>query len=118
VDTTKAEDMRVQHRRRSHTRRRQVAIITDLPDSVLDRHGIALVPLQVMLTPRPRAVRFGVAQPEAPAAAHRIRAALIETYQPRDRFVSLATGVLGTRDGPGAWGIFYQVEDGGGFRQE
>ena len=311
VDTTKAEDMRVQHRRLSHTRRRLVAIITDssadLPDSVLDRHGIALVPLQVMfgnttfrdrveltpgqfyqrlrqatelpttsqpapgafiqafrdarqeadqvvavllgsnlsgtfgaaqaavraggvqgvhlvdtrlaslgvgllalrgaelaalgwageriaaeltrlrsqcgmlltvdrydnllrsgrisrgkawlagmldvkpilsfdtqgqvvpvervrgrdnlearvltlleerLTPRPGAVRFGVAHADAPAAAQRISAALIEKYQPQDCFVSLATGVLGTHVGPGAWGIFYQVEDGGGFRQE
>ncbi len=52
VDSTKAEDMRVQHRRLAHTSRRAVAIVTDssadLPDSVLDRHGIALVPLQVM----------------------------------------------------------------------
>ncbi|HEX5962121.1 MAG TPA: DegV family protein, partial [Gemmatimonadales bacterium] len=52
VDTTKAEDMRVQHRRLAHTSRRAVAIITDssadLPDPVLDRYGIALVPLQVM----------------------------------------------------------------------
>ena len=42
VDTTKAEDMRVQHRRLAHTSRRAVAIVTDssadLPDSVLDRH--------------------------------------------------------------------------------
>ena len=27
-------------------------------------------------------------------------------------FVTLATGVLGTHVGPGAWAIFYQVEDG------
>jgi hypothetical protein len=25
--------------------------------------------------------------------------------------VSLATGVLGTHVGPGAWAVFYQVED-------
>ena len=52
VDSTKAEDMRVQHRRLAHTSRRAVTIVTDssadLPDSVLDRHGIALVPLQVI----------------------------------------------------------------------
>ena len=52
VDATKAEDMRVQHRRLAHPDRRAVAIVTDssadLPDSVLDRHRIALVPLQVM----------------------------------------------------------------------
>ena len=26
--------------------------------------------------------------------------------------MTLATGVLGTHVGPGAWAIFYQVEDG------
>ena len=31
---------------------------------------------------------------------------------PRDCFVSLATGVLGTHVGEGAWAVFYQVEDG------
>lgn len=92
VDATKAEDMRMQHRRLAHRDRRAVAIVTDssadLPDSVLDRHRIALVPLQVT---------FGSS-----------------TFrdQPRDCFVTLATGVLGTHVGPGAWGIFYQVEDG------
>ena len=38
--------------------------------------------------------------------------ARVRRYQPQDCFVSLATGVLGTHVGPGAWGIFYQVEDG------
>jgi hypothetical protein len=36
----------------------------------------------------------------------------VQKYQPQDCFVTLATGVLGTHVGPGAWGIFYQVEDG------
>jgi DegV family protein with EDD domain len=64
------------------------------------------------LTPTPRKVRFGVAHADAPEAAERVRAALVQKYQPQDCFVSLATGVLGTHVGPGAWGIFYQVEDG------
>jgi hypothetical protein len=68
--------------------------------------------LQERLTPRPRVVRFGIAHADAPETAERIRAALMRTYQPRDCFVTLATGVLGTHVGPGAWGIFYQVEDG------
>ncbi|MGZ8392506.1 MAG: DegV family protein, partial [Gemmatimonadales bacterium] len=72
----------------------------------------ALALLDARLTPRPRKVRFGVAHAEAPEAAERIRAALVRKYQPQDCFVSLATGVLGTHVGPGAWGIFYQVEDG------
>src|SRR6185503_6182579 len=52
VDTTKAQDMRAQHRQLAHLDRRAVAMVTDssadLPDSVLDRHHIALVPLQVV----------------------------------------------------------------------
>jgi DegV family protein with EDD domain len=63
------------------------------------------------LTPRPRVVRFGIGHADAPEAARRIQAALVAQYHPRDCFVSLATGVLGTHVGPGAWGIFYQVED-------
>ena len=72
----------------------------------------ALAMLEERLRPRPRAVRFGIAHADASEAAERIRSALIEKYQPRDCFVALATGVLGTHVGPGAWGIFYQVEDG------
>jgi hypothetical protein len=72
----------------------------------------ALALLAERLSPRPRKVRFGVAHADAPEAAERIRAALVEKYQPQDCFVTLATGVLGTHVGPGAWGIFYQVEDG------
>ncbi|MEA2724444.1 MAG: hypothetical protein QOH59_2215, partial [Gemmatimonadales bacterium] len=63
------------------------------------------------LTPLPRKVRFGIAHADALGAAERMRAALVAKYQPQDCFVSLATGVLGTHVGPGAWGIFYQVED-------
>jgi DAK2 domain fusion protein YloV len=73
--------------------------------------GRVLALLAQRLTPRPRVVRFGVGHADAPEVAERIRAALVAQYQPRDCFVSLATGVLGTHVGPGAWGIFYQVED-------
>jgi uncharacterized protein len=64
------------------------------------------------LTPRPKVVRFGVAHAEAPEMAERVRNALVAAYQPRDCFVTLATGVLATHVGPGAWAVFYQVEDG------
>jgi DegV family protein with EDD domain len=67
--------------------------------------------LEQRLTPRPRVVRFGVAHADAPDVAQRIRAALVNRYQPRECLVTLATGVLGTHVGPGAWGVFYQVED-------
>jgi DegV family protein with EDD domain len=81
-----------------------------------------LAVLEQRLTPKPKVVRFGIAHADAPAVARRLQAALVERYRPRDCFVALATGVLGTHVGPGAWGIFYQVEDGpasldGGTRQ-
>ncbi|HET7042735.1 MAG TPA: DAK2 domain-containing protein, partial [Gemmatimonadales bacterium] len=48
IEHTKAEDMRAQHRRLAHGDRRPVAVIADssadLPDAVLDRQHIALVP--------------------------------------------------------------------------
>jgi DegV family protein with EDD domain len=72
----------------------------------------ALTLLEQRLTPPPERLRLGVAHADAPEAAERIRAALLRTYRPQDCFVTLATGVLGTHVGPGAWGIFYQVEDG------
>jgi DegV family protein with EDD domain len=82
----------------------------------LIRQVLSLV--EQRLTPRPKVVRFGVAHAEAPEVAERIRAALVAAYRPRDCFVSLATGVLGTHVGPGAWGVFYQVEDGTPTRLE
>ena len=78
-------------------------------DQVVPR---ALAMLERRLTPRPAVVRFGVAHTEAPEVAERVRTALIAAYRPRDCFVTLATGVLGTHVGAGAWAIFYQVEDG------
>jgi len=68
--------------------------------------------LEKRLTPRPRVVRFGVVHTVAPEMAERVRTALVAAYRPRDCFVTLATGVLGTHVGEGAWAIFYQVEDG------
>jgi len=68
--------------------------------------------LEQRLTPRPSVVRFGVVHTGALEAAERVRTALVAAYQPRDCFLTLATGVLGTHVGPGAWAIFYQVEDG------
>jgi DegV family protein with EDD domain len=68
--------------------------------------------LEKRLSPRPRVVRFGVVHTEAPEMAERVRTALVAAYRPRDCFVTLATGVLGTHVGEGACAIFYQVEDG------
>jgi len=68
--------------------------------------------LERRLSPRPQAVRFGVAHVEAPETAERVRDALLASYHPKDCFITLATGVLATHAGLGAWAIFYQVEDG------
>ena len=78
-------------------------------DQVVPR---VLALLDRRLTPRPKVIRFGVAHAEAPDMAERVRNALVAAYQPRDCFVTLATGVLATHVGPGAWAVFYQVEDG------
>ena len=64
------------------------------------------------LSPRPRSVRFGIAHANAPEMADRIRTALVAAYRPKDCLVTLATGVLGTHVGRGAWAVFFQVEDG------
>jgi DegV family protein with EDD domain len=68
--------------------------------------------LDQRLTPRPKVVRFGIAHVEAAQVAERVKTALIAAFSPRDCFLSLASGVLGTHAGPGAWAVFYQVEDG------
>ena len=67
--------------------------------------------LEQRLVPRPSRVRFGVAHANAPDQAERMRTALLAAWQPRDVLVSVATAVLGTHVGEGAWGVFYQVED-------
>jgi DegV family protein with EDD domain len=74
--------------------------------------GKVLALLDERLTPRPRALRFGVVHADAPEVAERVRTALVAAYRPKDCFVSLATGVLGTHVGPGAWAVAWQVEDG------
>ncbi|MGE3615538.1 MAG: DegV family protein, partial [Gemmatimonadales bacterium] len=83
-------------------------------DRVRGRDQLVARVLQLVdraLTPRPKAVRFGVVHAEAPEAAERLRTALVAAYRPRDCFVSLATGVLGAHAGPGAWAVVYQIED-------
>jgi DegV family protein with EDD domain len=67
--------------------------------------------LEQRLTPAPRELRLGVAHADAPEVASRIHRILMDRFRPRECLVTLATGVLGTHVGPGAWGIFYQIED-------
>jgi hypothetical protein len=98
------------------------------PIMTLDRDGVAAaagrVRGQAALLPRlfrlldaalPRQrdrLRMAVAHADVPELAERVRAALAERYRPLDVLVSPVTGVLAAHAGPGAWGVFYQVEDG------
>ena len=68
--------------------------------------------LDKALTPRPKSLRFGIIHADAPEVAERVRTALVAAFRPKDVIVNLATGVLGTHVGPGAWAVFWQVEDG------
>ena len=63
-----------------------------------------LAVLDQRLTPRPRKVRFGVAHADAPEAAERIRAALVEKYQPQDCFVISGNRGAGHPRGAGSLG--------------
>ena len=76
----------------------------------------ALVPrvmshLERRLTPKPQSLRIAVAHAGVPEVAESIRDELVQRFSPRECFVSPVTPALGVHVGPGAWGIFYQVED-------
>jgi DegV family protein with EDD domain len=60
----------------------------------------------------PRRLRLGVAHADTPELAEEVRRRLKERYQALDVMVAPVTGVLAAHTGPGAWGVFYQVEDG------
>jgi DegV family protein with EDD domain len=60
----------------------------------------------------PRRLRMGVAHVDCPEVAEQIRAALVQRFKPVDVFVAPATAVVATHVGPGAWAVFWQVEDG------
>jgi fatty acid-binding protein DegV len=55
---------------------------------------------------------MGVVHVDAESEAHRIRAALEERFRPFEIIVNPATAVIGAHAGAGAWGVFWQVEDG------
>lgn len=64
------------------------------------------------LTPRPRALRFGVAHGDIPEFADALRAELVARYRPMQCLVTPITPVIAAHAGIGAWGVFYQNEDG------
>ena len=61
---------------------------------------------------RPREVRLGVAHGDIPEFAEALRAELVGRYQPKQCLVAPITPVIAAHAGVGAWGVFYQVEDG------
>ena len=67
--------------------------------------------LEQRLTPRPSSLRFGIAHAGAPEIAERLRSDIVARYTPRTCLVADVAAVLGVHVGPGAWGIFYQIED-------
>ncbi len=67
--------------------------------------------LDERLTPRPRRLRLGIVHANAPEVASRLYTELTERFGPTDCLVALVTAVIGVHAGPGAWGVFYQVED-------
>jgi fatty acid kinase/fatty acid kinase fatty acid binding subunit len=64
------------------------------------------------LTPRPKSLRLGVVHGDVPELAAEIAAELVTRYEPRECLVSPITPVIAAHTGIGAWGVFYQVEDG------
>jgi DegV family protein with EDD domain len=63
------------------------------------------------LTPRPARLRIGIAHADAAEAAHALQAAVEHRFQPLECLVEHVTAALGVHVGPGAWAIFYQIEE-------
>jgi len=61
---------------------------------------------------RPAELRLGVVHCGAPAFAEELRAELVARYRPKQCLVSPITPVIAAHTGLGAWGVFYQIEDG------
>ncbi len=71
-----------------------------------------LARLERLLTPRPQQLRLGVAHGDIPEFAETLRAELVDRYQPKQIVVTPITPVIAAHAGIGAWGVFYQIEDG------
>ena len=59
-----------------------------------------------------RELRLGVVHGDIPAFAETLRAELVARYRPKQCLVAPITPVIAAHAGVGAWGVFYQVEDG------
>jgi DegV family protein with EDD domain len=61
---------------------------------------------------RPRELRLGVVHGDIPEFAEALRAELVARYQPKQCLVAPITPVIAAHAGVGAWGVFYQIDDG------
>jgi DegV family protein with EDD domain len=68
--------------------------------------------LDQALTPRPKALRLGVVHGDIAEFAETLRAELVARYRPIQCLVTPITPVIAAHAGIGAWGVFYQNEDG------
>jgi hypothetical protein len=106
-------------------------IMTLTPEGVVDPAGRArgreagrakvLTLLDRALARKPKALRLGVVHAGIPQFAETLRQELVRRYAPKEALLSPITPVLAAHTGIGAWGVFYQVEDGtnaGGGRYE
>ncbi len=64
------------------------------------------------LETKPRELRLGVVHGDIPDFAEGLRAELVAHYRPKQCLVAPITPVIAAHAGVGAWGVFYQVEDG------
>jgi len=60
----------------------------------------------------PREVRLGVVHGDIPGFAEALRAELVARHRPKQCLVAPITPVIAAHAGVGAWGVFYQIEDG------
>jgi fatty acid-binding protein DegV len=55
---------------------------------------------------------MGVVHGDVPRFAEELSAELVARFRPRHCLVSPITPVIAAHAGIGAWGVFYQIEDG------
>ena len=77
-------------------------------DSLLPR---VLEHLDRRLTPRPTMLRMAIVHADVPEIAQKLFGEITARYAPAECHVGTVTAAIGVHTGPGAWGIFYQIED-------
>ncbi|HEX4628170.1 MAG TPA: DegV family protein [Gemmatimonadales bacterium] len=97
-------------------------VMAILPDGTVNPAGRArgaaaarrllLAQLARALAGGPRALRLGIVHADIPAFATALAAELVARYRPQQCLVSPITPVIAAHTGIGAWGVFYQIEDG------